>query len=453
MTIRPSALAALAAATLTATLAVASSPASPARAQATIPPGATVLPGSIVLLKEHDIWLVRPDGTGLVQVTRDGTYAAPYYSPSMADDGTIAAGKGQEIVRLEQDGTVLNRMDPPPLTNSVGQPQDGVPVSVAISPDGTRIAWSTTSVTCPVAAECGTRAVTGVTSASVLTPPTTTSFFGDPSWVSNTRLMVHGGYGSQMMLQDVGGSPQHWFDDRDVYSFDTDLGDGWVSRDGRVLVAKRGYGSTARIFTYRTAGDPRSGDPATLATPSPDCATNEDAQLADPTTAPDGSAFATTEVEGVSVMTIGTTCETNQAWLLVAGATEPFWSPAAIRPDAGTGPAPAPTQPPATTPVPTQGPAPVPAHTRSFTMLAKPAVLGRVAVGRTVRAGLGRWSPTPSATRVVWLRNGKPIRSAARTTYRVTRADRGKRLSVRVTVRGSGLPARTAASAPRPVRR
>ncbi|HEV2798426.1 MAG TPA: hypothetical protein VGV65_12475, partial [Nocardioides sp.] len=72
---------------------------------------------------------------------------------------------------------------------------------------------------------------------------------------------------------------------------------------------------------------------------------------------------------------------------------------------------------------------------------------------RKVRAGLGRWSPSPSATKVVWLRNGKPIRSASRATYRVTRADAGKKLSVRVTVRGSGLPAKTATSAPRPVRR
>jgi hypothetical protein len=437
-----SALAALAATTLAATLVAVAAPTTPAHA--TVPASATTLPGSIVLLKDYNIWLVRPDGTGLVQVTKDGTFASQYYSPSMADDGTIAAGKGQEIIRLKQNGTVLNRMDPPPLTNSVGQPQDGVPVGVAISPDGTRIAWSTASDTCPVAADCGARTVTGVTSASVLTPPTTTSYFGDPSWVSNTRLMVHGGYGSQMMLQDIGGSPHHWFDDREVYSSDTDLGDGWVSRDGRLLVARRGYGSTSRIFTYRTAGDPRSGDPTTLATPSPDCATNADAKISDPTAAPDGSAFATAEVEGVSVMTIGATCETNQAWLLVPGATEPFWSPAAISPDAGAGPATAPTP----------GPAPAPAPpAQSFTMLDKPVVLGKVAVGRKVRASLGRWSPTPSATRVVWLRNGKPIRSASRTTYRVTRADAGKKVSVRVTVRGSGLPARTATSAPRRVRR
>ena len=200
-----SALAALAATTLAATLVAVAAPTTPAHAS-DVPSSATSLPGSIVLLKDYNVWLVRPDGTGLVQVTKDGTFASQYYSPSMADDGTIAAGKGQEIVRLKQNGTVLNRMDPPPLMNSVGQPQDGVPVSVAISPDGTRIAWSTASATCPVAAECGARMVTGVTSASVLTPPTTTSYFGDPSWVSNTRLMVHGGYGSQMMLQDVGGA-------------------------------------------------------------------------------------------------------------------------------------------------------------------------------------------------------------------------------------------------------
>ena len=87
-------------------------------------------------------------------------------------------------------------------------------------------------------------------------------------------------------------------------------------------------------------------------------------------------------------------------------------------------------------------------------MLAKPAVLGKVAVGRKVRASLGRWSPTPSATKVVWLRNGKPIRSADQDHLpRDPRRHAARSLSVRVTVRGSGLPAKTATSAPRLVRR
>ena len=437
MKTRRLAVATLASTLLAGTLSGLVAPTGPAHAEA-------ALPGSIVFLKDHNIWLARPDGTGLVQVTRDGTFASPYYSPSMADDGTIAAGRSQSIVRLKQNGNVLNTMDPPPLTNSAGQPQDGVPSDVAISPDGTKIAWSTTSFTCPIGTDCTARPVTGVTSATALTPPTTTSVFGDPSWVSNDRLMVHGGFLNQMMLQDVGGSAKHWFDDKDYAASSTDLGDGWVSRDGRVLVAKRGYGSATRLFTYRVVGDPRTGDPATLATPTPDCATNEDEKLSSPTVAPDASAFATADAQGISVIRLAASCEGNTSALIVPGGSKPFWSPAGISPDAGTNPTP--------TPTPTSTPTPTPTPVTSFTMLAKPAVVGKLAVGRKVRATIGRWAPAPDRTKLVWLRNGKPIRKATKATYRLTRVDRGTRLSVKVKVSGGGLPARTATSPARRVR-
>ena len=391
------------------------------------PAGAdTALPGSIVLLKDYNIWLVRPDGTGLVQVTKDGTYASQYYSPSMADDGTIAAGKGANIVRLKQNGNVLNTMDPPPLTNSAGQPQDGTPSNVAISPDGTKIAWSTASYTCPVGTDCTARPVTGVTSSTALTPPTTTSYYGDPSWVTNNRLMVHGGYLSQMMLQDVGGAAEHWFDDKDYASSSTDLGDGWVSRDGRVLVAKRGYGSATRIFTFKVTGDPRTGAPSTLPTPSPDCATNEDAKLSSPTLAPDASGFAVADSAGISVIRLAATCDGNTSAAIVPGGSMPFWSPAAISPDAGTNPQPTPVPPPAPT---------------KFSVVTKSKVQGKLAVGKTLRAKVGTWTPTPTSIKFSWMRNGKAIRKATKKAYNLTRADRGKRIALKITVRGQGLPA------------
>jgi hypothetical protein len=42
------------------------------------------------------------------QVTSGGNYR----SPTQADDGTIAAGHGDDIVRMTQNGTVLNTIDP-----------------------------------------------------------------------------------------------------------------------------------------------------------------------------------------------------------------------------------------------------------------------------------------------------------------------------------------------------
>ena len=107
---------------------------------------------SIVYVKDANVWLASPDGSGAYQVTSDGTAEHPYRSPSQADDRTIAASFGQEIVRMRQNGDVLNRLDPPALINSVSHPMDGVPVEVAISPDGTKVAYSFTTYECPVGA-------------------------------------------------------------------------------------------------------------------------------------------------------------------------------------------------------------------------------------------------------------------------------------------------------------
>jgi hypothetical protein len=46
---------------------------------------------SLVFIKDHDVWLSQPDGSGQYRVTTDGTADNPYASPSQADDGTIVA--------------------------------------------------------------------------------------------------------------------------------------------------------------------------------------------------------------------------------------------------------------------------------------------------------------------------------------------------------------------------
>lgn len=86
-------------------------------------------------------------------MTKDGTKAHPYRSPSESDAGIIAASKGTKIVRMTQRGHVLNRIDPPTLHNSAGAPMNGTPVDVAISPNGRTIAWSYVGHSCPIG--CG----------------------------------------------------------------------------------------------------------------------------------------------------------------------------------------------------------------------------------------------------------------------------------------------------------
>ncbi|WGX98649.1 LpqB family beta-propeller domain-containing protein [Nocardioides sp. L-11A] len=369
--------------------------------------------GTIVFVKDYNVWLVRPDGTGLYQVTTDGTFATPYLSPSMSDAGIIAAGHGLTIVQMRQNGQILNRMDPPPLMNSVSHPTDGPPVDVAISPDGRRIAYSMVSYSCPIGASCGARSVTGVTDAGALSPSQIgLNYYSDPSWVGNGRLMTHGGYGSNVMLQDLGGAPQHWYDDEDVAgSGYQDLSDGEISRDGTRLAIVRSYGATTHLQIAAVTGNPSSATIGALADPSYLCATNDDARINSPSWGPDNS-LVLGDSDGLVVMAdIGPACAAPTFRAIAPGGSEPHWSIAALDP----------------------GP-------RSFTLQAKPGLKGKKVVGKKLKATSGVWSPTPATVTYRWLRNGKPVKGKAgkKRAYKVRPADRRKRLSVQVTVGAPG---------------
>mgnify|MGYP004494277591 CR=1 FL=1 len=55
-----------------------------------------------------------------------------------------------------------------------------------------------------------------------------------------------------------------------------------------------------------------------------------------------------------------------------------------------------------------------------------------------LRAFPGRWTPTREETRYRWLRDGADIAGAVSRSYRLEPADRGRRISVRVTATRSG---------------
>ena len=67
---------------------------------------------SIVFIKDANVWLANGDGTGRYQVTLDGTAEQPYRVPVQADDGTIVASHRDEIVRMRQNGAVLEHDRP-----------------------------------------------------------------------------------------------------------------------------------------------------------------------------------------------------------------------------------------------------------------------------------------------------------------------------------------------------
>jgi WD40-like Beta Propeller Repeat len=294
---------------------------------------------SLVYIKGGNVWLSKADGTGAYQVTADGTADSPYRSPSQADDGTIAVSRYDEIVRMTQNGTVLNRIDPDPLENSVSHPVDGPPLDVAISPDGKRIAYTFTSYSCPPGASCGVRSATSYTAADHYTLPvfSGSSFFRDTSWVTNSRTLQFGGYGSQVNIHDVGAAvTKHWFDDSDTSDPSTDLGDGEATRQGTDFAVVRGYGSGTHLIWYPSP-DVRTGTPAIPDPWTAGCATGQEEGIAGPTWSPDGTALALESVDGIWVKRQARDC-TVQPTLVVPGGSQPDWGPANVNPAPRPGP-------------------------------------------------------------------------------------------------------------------
>jgi hypothetical protein len=73
-----------------------------------------------------------------------------------------------------------------------------------------------------------------------------------------------------------------------------------------------------------------------------------------------------------------------------------------------------------------------------FSRQPTPSISGTAYVGRTVKAAVGTWSPRPTTFTYQWYRNGKAITGATKSTYKLTSADRGKKITVKVTAKRSG---------------
>jgi hypothetical protein len=369
--------------------------------------------GSVVFIRDHDVWVARGDGTSARRVTSDGTQRLAYGSPSQADDGTIVAQLGDDIVRMTPEGRVLNRLDPAPLRNSVGHPIDGHPAQVAISPDGARVAYSFTSFECTNG--CLERWATGVTRAGSLESADRygTSFGNTPQWISNTRLLQGGGGGSEVKLQDLGQDERRWFTDLDTGSGDTfdfeDLADPVLSPDQRHLAAVRGSGDDTHIFWYAVSGSPRTD--AAPATPARLCKTNPLPGIAEPTFGADGRLGFTYRRE-LYVTTDPARCDAPIE-VVLTDVDQPSFSAWSYR----------------------DAPAPVSAPVNTV----RPTITGAARPGGRVRARVGTWrSTTPITYAFQWLRDGRAVRGATSSGYRVTGADRGRAIAVVVTARNAG---------------
>jgi hypothetical protein len=75
-----------------------------------------------------------------------------------------------------------------------------------------------------------------------------------------------------------------------------------------------------------------------------------------------------------------------------------------------------------------------------------PTISGTPAVGSTLTATAGNWSPTPALVGYQWLRDGQPITGATGSTYAVTAADAGHQISVVVRASAPGIETASATS-------
>ncbi len=296
---------------------------------------APALADSIVYIKDHDVWVASPDGSKQRQVTRDGTASDPYRSPSQDDRGRIAVAKGFAIRVLTQDGKRLAQFVPRNLKDSTGHSTAGAPAELGLSPDGRRIAYVLTSNSCDLTIDCGIRGTVGIVASDGKGTVAQPGEYGgsDPHWVTNTRLMYHGGFLSQNRVFDLGAAESwNWFDDIDLWpdpGESTDLSDGSVSADGRFYAAIRNDGEHAHVVWYRVNGSilggPNPGPPTAL------CQTGPDAKVNDPALAPDGSGIAIGDAEGISVKRGLDDCSGD--WPVVArGGSQPDWGPANVSP-------------------------------------------------------------------------------------------------------------------------
>jgi hypothetical protein len=374
--------------------------------------------GTIVYLKGHDVYVARPDGTGERRLTRNGTAASPWRSPSGADDGTVVAARGTVVVRMDQWGTILNSFDPPDLWDSAGQTIGGQVVHAVVSPDGSKVAYTYQHYTCPPQGACRTRWTTAVSAATALTSPQRYgfAFYPDPSWVTGSRLIL-GGNTDDLNVFDLATSTRMWFYDAQPNVTDPhDLFEPAVSRDGSTLATVRGVGAEQHLMAWTVSGNILSGPMPGW--PTWTCRFTGAESFSSPTFAPASTSLAWTEPDGVWVMEDPLACETDPA-LAIPGGRAPQWTGAALQSVRPTYP-----DPPAS----------------AFALTSAPTLKSKGAVrpGKRVRATAGSWTPAPTAVRFQWLRDGKPIKKATQAAYRIKRADRRHRLSVRVTVRRAG---------------
>lgn len=302
---------------------------------------------SIVFARGGNVWSAAPDGSRQRRVTRNGTAANPYTSPTQADNGTIVALRGTKIYRLNRKGRVLGR----PRVVATGLRNAGplheLALGPAVSPDGKKVALTKATLQGAYDPHTGVKgmnllavtteyrsALTGSKLAERHEPGT---YLQSPSWIDNRRLLVFAPYSSyspQLFVDTLGGGLQGWFaDDLDGSEpFDRKLLDeGELTRAGDKLALIRGTNvegdwAGAALTVYPVSGF-STAPRAICSLP----VTN--GPLAKPTWSPDGRTLAWSNRSGVWASAVDLTapgCGLSPR-LVIRGGTTADWGPAPAR--------------------------------------------------------------------------------------------------------------------------
>lgn len=320
---------------------------------------------SISYVKDGNVWLSTSDGSRQFQVTSRGGYA----DASQADDGTIIALWGIRLHRLDRMGNILADFDTP-VSDARPAPSKQFygPLEPAISPDGTKVAYSYyyysqgTAPGCqpPQCVTVDTQVGVGYSHADRQTAwdqMGRQTGWTHPSWLADGRVMLS--TPGRLPNADVIVDEQidmstttwsEWFTDNGTARIDA----GEATRQNSKLAFVGGE-NNEQLRVYRMTG-------AAPAVPEGACYMFTEpagGRFSSPTWSPDGTKLAWADGAGVHFAPVpsfagGCTMEgAEPGKLVIPGAGEPDWGPADVPAGRPTDPGLDPTDPKPTDPGPT----------------------------------------------------------------------------------------------------
>ena len=90
---------------------------------------------------------------------------------------------------------------------------------------------------------------------------------------------------------------------------------------------------------------------------------------------------------------------------------------------------------------------------QSMSLASVPTITGNAVVGSRLLANAGAWSPSSVKLKYQWKRNGVSIKGASKSTYKLTKADAGRKITVTVTGSKSGYKSVSKTSASKKVKK